>query len=306
MPNLPSVSTRHFQLPPWQQGAAQSWFERGEGTPRKPRAASSVLLLRDSRQGAETYLRYRRGESPLGKIAFPGGSLEAADDDPVAWYGPVPAEWARMLGMDDPQQARRHVVAAVRELFEETGVLLAGPDEATLLESNRGADWMAAREGIASGELSLPQLLSKRGLGLRSDLLRPLTHWLTADFALRRFDTRYFAAVQPLGQDTSLLESKGVWGQWRVASDEIERAATSELGDEVGQPDTVGLTLEQLTVPGVLLMIEKLAKARGCIAYLAHRRANDVFQPQLIDAGGAYVLQVSTVDAAEGCGQRGR
>lgn len=252
------------------------------------------------------FLRYRRGESPLGKIAFPGGSLEEADGDPVDWYGPTPAEWARTLGMDDAQEARRHVVAAARELFEETGVLLAGPDGSTLLESNRGPEWMAARVGIAVGDESFPELLARRGLGLRSDLLRPLTHWLTADFALRRFDTRYFAAVQPLGQETSLLESKGIWGQWRAAAVEMERAATTELGDEVGQPDTVGLTLEQLTVPAVALMIEKLAKARGCIAYLAHRRANEVFQPELVEADGGYALRVTAVDAAEGSGHRGR
>ncbi|WP_066296565.1 NUDIX hydrolase [Arthrobacter luteolus] len=303
---MPSFPTRYFQLPPWQEAAAESWFERGETAPRKPRPASSVLLLRDSREGAETFLRYRGGESPLGKIAFPGGSLEPADDDPVAWYGPSPSDWAKALGMDDPQQARRHVVAAIRELFEETGVLLAGPDSSTLLESNRGPDWMAARVGIAAGEKSFPELLSRRGLGLRTDLLRALSNWRTADFALRRFDTRYFAAVQPIGQETSLLEGKGVWGQWCVAAREAERQNTTGLGDEVGQPDTVGLTLEQLTVPAVLLMIEKLAKARGCIAYLAHRRPTAVYQPELVEADGKYVLQVTGTDTAEGSGQRGR
>ena len=120
---MPSVSTRHFQLPPWQQGAAQSWFERGEGTARKPRAASSVLLLRDSRQGAEVFLRYRRGESPLGKIAFPGGSLEESDSDALAWYGPSPAEWARTLGMDDPQ------IGTVQGTGSITEVISAGTFE---------------------------------------------------------------------------------------------------------------------------------------------------------------------------------
>lgn len=303
---MPSFPTRHFELPPWQQAAAESWFERGERAPRPPRAASSVLLLRDARDGAEVFLRYRRGESPLGKIAFPGGSLEDADSGAAPWYGPSPSDWARALGMDDPLQARRHVVAAIRELFEETGVLLAGPDAATLLESNRGPEWMAAREGLASGEKSFPEALARRGLGLRTDLLRPLSHWETADFALRRFDTRYFAAVQPLGQETSLLQSKGVWGQWCVAAREAERQHTTALGDEVGQPDTVGLTLDQLTVPAVLLMIEKLSKARGCIAYLAHRRPNAVYQPELVQIDGKYVLQVSGSDAPEGSGQRGR
>ena len=293
-------------LPPWQEAAAQSWFERGETAPRKPRQASSVLLLRDSREGAETFLRYRAGESPLGKIAFPGGSVEATDDDPVTWFGPTPPEWAKVLGMDDAQEAKRHVVAAIRELFEETGVLLAGPDSSTLLESNRGPDWMAARVGIATGEKSFSELLARRGLGLRTDLLRPLSNWRTADFALRRFDTRYFAAVQPIGQETSLLEGKGIWGEWRTAVHELERQDTTALGDEVGQPDTVGLTLAQLTVPAVLLMIEKLAKARGCIAYLAHRRPTAVYQPELVESDGNYVLRVTVSDTAEGSGQRGR
>lgn len=264
-----------------------------------------MLLLRDSRQGAETYLRYRGGESPLGKVAFPGGSLEETDADAVSWYGPSPAEWGMALGLE-PQEARRHVVAAIRELFEETGVLLAGPDSATLLESNRGPDWMAARAGIASGEKSFPELLTRRGLGLRTDLLRPLSHWRTADFALRRFDTWYFAAVQPIGQETSLLEGKGVWGQWCSAVREAERQHTAELGDEIGQPDTVGLALDQLTVPAVLLMIEKLAMARGCIAYLAHRRPSADYQPVLVEAEGRYVLRVAATNAAEGSGQRGR
>ncbi|MCC3281423.1 NUDIX hydrolase [Arthrobacter caoxuetaonis] len=304
---MPSFTNRLFPLPPAQQAAAESWFERGEGTPRKPRAASSVLLLRDSREGAEVFLRYRRGESPLGKIAFPGGSLEETDGDQVPWFGPTPSEWAKALGMDDHQQAMRHVVAAIRELFEETGILLAGPDASTLLESNRGPEWMEAREGIASGEKSFPALLARRGLGLRTDLLRPLSHWKTADFALRRFDTYYFAAVQPLGQESSLLQGRGIWGKWCIAVHEFERRQTTALGDEVGQPDTVGLTLEQLTVPSVQLMLEKLAKAKGCIAYLAHRRPNTVHQPELVkDDDGVYLLRVSGNDAAEGAGQRGR
>ena len=304
---MPNSSVRLFPVPPYLRGAAESWLEHGDRTPRKPRLASSVVLVRDAPRGTETYLAYRRGESPLGKVAFPGGSIDENDDgSSAAWYGPSAVAWAKSLGIDDPRLARRHVVAAIRELFEETGILLAGPDESTLLEANRGPEWMAARSGIASGELSFLDLLSRRGLGLRTDLLRPLSNWQTADFALRRFDTRYFAAVQPLGQETSLLETKGVWGQWRAAAVEMERAGTAALGDEVAQPDTEGLTLEQLTVPAVALMIEKLAKARGCIAYLAHRRANEVFQPELVETDGRYALRVTAVDSAEGSGHRGR
>jgi 8-oxo-dGTP pyrophosphatase MutT (NUDIX family) len=266
-----------------------------------------VVLVRDAPRGTETYLAYRRGESPLGKVAFPGGSLEEGDDgSAAAWYGPSPAAWAKALGIDDPRLARRHVVAAIRELFEETGILLAGPDESTLLEANRGPEWMAARAGIASGDESFLDLLSRRGLGLRTDLLRPLSNWQTADFALRRFDTRYFAAVQPIGQETSLLDGKGSWGQWRSAAAEIAARETTALGDEIGVPDTTGLTLGELTVPQVELVLEKLASARGCIAYLASRRPAKVFQPELVQADGGYWLSVQLSGVGEGSAQRGR
>ena len=266
-----------------------------------------MVLVRDAPRGTETYLAYRRGESPLGKVAFPGGSIEEGDDgSSAAWYGPSAVVWAKSLGIDDPRLARRHVVAAIRELFEETGILLAGPDESTLLEANRGPEWMTARSGIASGELSFLDLLSRRGLGLRTDLLRPLSNWQTADFALRRFDTRYFAAVQPIGQETSLLEGKGVWGGWRSAAAEIGARDTTSLGDEIGLPDTAGLTLGELTVPQVELVLEKLATARGCIAYLASRRPAKVFQPELVQNDEGYWLAVALSSAGEGSAQRGR
>lgn len=266
-----------------------------------------MVLVRDAPRGTETYLTYRGGESPLGKVAFPGGSIEEGDDGTsAAWYGPAPAAWAKSLGIDDPQLARRHVVAAIRELFEETGILLAGPDESTLLEANRGPEWMAARTAIAGRDTLFLELLSRRGLGLRTDLLRPLSNWQTADFALRRFDTRYFAAVQPVGQETSLLEGKGIWGQWRHAAAEIEARDTPSLGDEIGRPDTVGLTLGELTVPQVELILEKLASARGCIAYLASRRPAAVFQPELVQRDGGYWLAVTLSGVAEGSAQRGR
>ena len=70
---MPQLARRLFVLPPDLEGAAQSWLEHGERTPRKPRFASSVVLLRDSPTGLETWLGYRPGSSPLGVLAFPGG-----------------------------------------------------------------------------------------------------------------------------------------------------------------------------------------------------------------------------------------
>ncbi|MCQ1999688.1 NUDIX hydrolase [Arthrobacter zhaoxinii] len=303
---MPNSTVRLFPVAPSQRVAAQSWFERAERTPRKPRLASSVVLLRDSPRGTETYLSYRRGESPLGKVAFPGGSIEENDDAAVTWYGPAPAAWAKSLGTGDARLARRHVVAAIRELFEETGILLAGPDESTLLEGNRGPEWMAARTAVATQEASFLELLGRRGLGLRTDLLRPLFNWHSADFALRRFDTHYFAAVQPLGQDATLLAGKGVWAEWKPAAEVIAARESTTLGDEIGQPDTSGLTLGELAVPAVELTLEKLASARGCIAYLSSRRPAAVYRPELVEIDGEPCVAVRTGSGAEGSSQHGR
>ena len=78
---------------------------------------------------------------------------------------------------------------------------------------------MRAREAVAAQEKSFTELLAKRGLALRTDLLKPLVNWLSPDFAHRRFNTRYFAAAAPVNQEPSLLPSKGVWGRWVSAAE---------------------------------------------------------------------------------------
>ncbi len=301
------LSNRRFPLHPEERGAARGWVEFGARTPLKARPASSVVLLRDSPTGAETYLTCRRSESPLGTVGFPGGLVEEFDDDPVDWCGPSPSAWAKALGTDDSNLARRHVLAAVRELFEETGVLLAGPDPTSMVESTRGREWMKARESVAHQDCSFAEVLSRRGLAVRSDLIKPLAHWLTPDFAHRRFDTHYFAVAQPVNQSPTLLESKGIWGDWKCAAQEIARRNTTELGDEVGQPNTVGRTLSEITVPAVELILEKLGSSRGCIAYLSHKRNIKLYYPRLAEHDGDLMLEVACPVLTEGgSAQRGR
>ncbi len=298
---------RFFPVHPDQRSAADSWIEHGARTPLKPRPASSVVLLRDTAVGTETYLTYRRGESPLGIIGFPGGSIEESDDDPVEWFGPTPAAWAKALGVEDHHVARRHVLAAIRELFEETGVLLAGPDASSMVEGTTGREWMKARESINEGETSFAEILNRRGLGVRTDLLKPLSHWISPDFAHRRFDTHYFATAQPVNQEPTILASKGIWGEWRWAAQEIERRDSSALGDEVGQPNTTGRVLSELAVPAVELMLEKIGSSRGCIAYLSHKRPVKIYHPQLADCDGVLMLKVECSKLTEGgSAQRGR
>lgn len=301
------LCTRLFPIPPDQRSAAQSWIEHGERSPLEARPASSVVLLRDTATGTEAFLTCRRGQSPLGVIGFPGGSIEESDDDELPWYGPTPSAWSKMLGIDDHQLARRHVLCAIRELFEETGVLLAGPDASSLVEGTQAKEWMKAREALNEGECSFADILRRRGLGVRTDLIKPLSHWLTPDFAHRRFDTHYFAAAQPVNQEPSILGSKGIWGQWRWAAREIDDRDTTALGDAVAEPNTTGRTLSDLAVPAVEIILEKIGSSRGCIAYLSHKRPVKVYHPELAEQDGMLMLQVECPKLTEGGSvQRGR
>ena len=303
---MPHLSRRLFALPQDLEGAAPSWLEHGERTPRAARLASSVVLLRDSPDGLETWLGYRPGSSPLGVLAFPGGSVDAADDAPIGWLGPSPQHWAEQMGTDDVGLARRHVVGAIRELFEETGVLLAGPDMAGTVEATATPEWMRARVAVAEQEVTFAEVLQKRGLALRTDLLKSLVNWRSPDFAHHRFDTRYFAATVPLNQQPTLLENKGVWGAWVNASRVIAERETTALGDEVGQENTVGRTLGGLLVPGSEIMLEKMASANGCIAYLSYKRKAHVYQPVLVEEDGKLMLEVEAAKTTPGEPQRER
>lgn len=262
--------------------------------------------MRDSPDGLETWLGYRPGSSPLGVLAFPGGSVDAADDAPIGWLGPSPQHWAEQMGTDDVGLARRHVVGAIRELFEETGVLLAGPDMAGTVEATATPEWMRARVAVAEQEVTFAEVLQKRGLALRTDLLKSLVNWRSPDFAHHRFDTRYFAATVPLNQQPTLLENKGVWGAWVNASRVIAERETTALGDEVGQENTVGRTLGGLLVPGSEIMLEKMASANGCIAYLSYKRKAHVYQPVLVEEDGKLMLEVEAAKTTPGEPQRER
>ncbi|GAB4098235.1 NUDIX hydrolase [Sinomonas halotolerans] len=295
---MPTSHKRRFLLPKRLQGAARSWLAEEDRTPRTPRLASSVALVRDCPTGTETWLAYRGSESPLGIVAFPGGSVENADEDSFDWYGPSVGQWSEILGTPDYSTARVHVVAAIRELFEETGVLLAGSDDSSVVESTGTGDWIRAREALADHEVGFAELLSKRGLGLRTDLLRPLVHWVSPDFAHRRFDTRYFAATAPAGQTPALLPSRGVWGEWVPAAAVIAERDTTNLGDRIGQPDTRGQTLSELLVPALEIMLAKMGKAKGCIAYLSIKRTTHTYQAELVEEGGQLFLEVEAPGAA--------
>src|SRR5689334_23407197 len=177
-------------------------FHRGEKVPTEPRHASTVVLLREAAGGPEVYLLRRvKGMAFAGGMhVFPGGSVDPDDEDAeIGWAGPSAAQWGAWFGADE-KTARALVCAAVRETFEECGVLLAGPSPTELLADVSSDEWEQEREALEAREQSLSQLLTRRGLVLRADLLRPLAHWITPEVEPKRFDTRFFLAEMPSGQ----------------------------------------------------------------------------------------------------------
>jgi len=147
-------------------------------------------------------------------MVFPGGGVDPRDADPdLPWAGPTPEEWARTLVADEAT-ARELVVAAVREVFEECGVLLAGADVDSVVGDVSGAQWQAERAALLSHEISLSQMLIRRGLVLRSDLLRARARWITPEFEPKRYDTRFFAAMLPAGQIADDRTSEADHADW--------------------------------------------------------------------------------------------
>lgn len=292
-----SCIQRLYAVPEFMRTAAESWCEGGnEGaTGCTMRQAASVIFVRDGDNGLETILTYRPGTSPLGVVAFPGGTALPGDDDSASWVGPGADYWQEQFHFSDIAQARRSVMAAVRESFEETGILLAGEDEQDVVERSSTPEFMAWREAVAAQDKSFSDFLTSSGLSVRADLLRPVARWQSPDFFLKRYDIAYFTTALPVGQDPKLLLGKGVWGDWLNVRELLEAKDTSELGDRIGQPNTVGRTLDQLITPGVMCMLESLAKAQTSVAWLSKRRKIEVKKPVLVTHNGACMLSFTEV-----------
>ena len=292
-----SCIQRLYTIPEFMRTAAESWREGGnEGaTGCTMRQAASVIFVRDGDNGLETILTYRPGTSPLGVVAFPGGTALPGDDEAASWVGPGAEYWEEQFHFSDVTQARRSVMAAIREAFEETGILLAGEDDQDVVERSSTPELMSWREAVAAQDKSFSDFLTSSGLSVRADLLRPVARWQSPDFFLKRYDIAYFTTALPVGQDPKLLLGKGVWGDWLNVRELLEAKDTSELGDRIGQSNTVGRTLDQLITPGVMCMLESLAKAQTSVAWLSKRRKIEVKKPVLVTHNGACMLSFTEV-----------
>lgn len=215
----------------WPDGLADRVADLAAGrvAPVAPRDAATVLLLRDSAAGLEVFLvrRVRSMVFAAGMHAFPGGSVEPGDGE---WTGELAPGWASALADGDEELARHLVGAAVRETWEECGVLLA--DRAP-----------APGAGL-------------RGVRVRTELLRPWAHWCTPEVEVRRFDTRFFVAALPAGQVAALVGREADEGRWVRPADAIELPAlpptTHALTELAAFPDVAAVLAAPREVTRVL------------------------------------------------------
>ncbi|MCZ7435122.1 NUDIX domain-containing protein [Micromonospora sp. WMMC241] len=247
-----------FAAPPALVEHARRFHAEG-GVPAPARVAATVLLLRPAGDEFEVYLIRRVAAMTFGGMyAFPGGGVDRSDSEAhLGWAGPEPAAWGERFRLD-PADAQAVVCAAAREVFEEAGVLLAGPDSGTVVGDVSGDDWEAARQDLVGRRTGFADLLAGRGLTLRSDLLLPWTRWITPEFEPRRFDTYFFVALLPEGQRTRDVSGEADHTLWLRPADALARA---EAGELTMLPPTM-VTLGEIAAAGDLAGVARAAAER--------------------------------------------
>jgi len=185
-----------------------------------PRPASTVLLLRDSaaRREVEVFMMVRHYEIDFasGALVFPGGSVDENDREIIA----RPELYSGGEGLDADALSFR--VAAIRETFEESGILLARPKGSTkLLDAARASEIEAAhRAALCEGKTNFLNVLADSGLWLALDELTPYAHWITPEGMPKRFDTWFFLAAAPpdqLGAHDGRESTDSIWVSPREA-----------------------------------------------------------------------------------------
>ena len=205
-----------------------------------PRHAATIVLVRPRAGGdgaPEIFLvkRHRKSGFMASAYVYPGGKLDAEDSLPAVLASTsglsAQAAFDRLAPsgprLDDdaaltPEQALAVHVAGVREVFEEAGILLAQGLDAT-------EDVLDAWRAEINGELSFNALVARESLTLRPDQLHYFAHWITPSIESRRFNTRFFLAVAPDGQEGYHDETETVDSAWLRPAEALDRYSRGEI-----------------------------------------------------------------------------
>lgn len=189
-----------------------------------PKPAATVVMMRDGEDGLQVLLlkRHRASGFVPGAYVFPGGRIDEADGD------------ARLVtNCAVPERAgvpAHYWYGAVREVFEETGVLLARDAEGVWAPDASSSEEIEAwREKLMNDATSLIEIVEKEKLTLVLDEVVYFSHWITPEAEPRRYDTRFFAAALPDGRQIRADEREMIDALWIAPSEALERFSANRL-----------------------------------------------------------------------------
>lgn len=272
---------------------ATRWLAGERWNEAPPRRASTVMLVRDGERGVEVFLLRRVAAMAFAPstMVFPGGGVDPRDgESELPWSGPSPAEWAQRLGCS-ATEARMFVAAAIREVFEECGVLLAsasGDGVDAVLADVSGPRWRGIRKALVEHKTSLTEVLRVEGLRLRTDLIVAKGHWLTPVFEPRRFDTWFFAARMPGHQVADGDTSEADHAAWFEPAVLLESYAA---GDAAMMPPTV-------------VCVEEVRDAGSAAAFVAHSAHLPLILLEVVETGDGPAMAM--LEGGVPAGERGR
>lgn len=253
-----------------------------------PLPSTTVILLRDEPGKDEPFsvlLAERHGSIAFpGAHAFPGGVLEAGDQDVGAARLPPVQCWAGAGAGDTCSDALPYWVAGVREVFEEVGILLAAAGE-RLLEGPLGPDVAALRASVFEGE-PLAAALGRINLRPATETLFYFARWITPVVNPKRFDTRFLVARVPPGQEPVADGSETVSCVWLPPRAAL---AAYEDGKLAFFPPTVRTLADLTFFPSVDAVLADAAQ-----------RTVRPFMPEVAQDGGAPTLRYPDVSGRPG------
>ena len=197
-----------------------------------PRPAATLLLLREAGGAPEVFMLQRTATAAFlpGAYVFPGGALDADDASERALR--------RVLGLDDTQASARlglaegglaYWIAAARECFEESGILLALDRNERAVDPQRADALGGFRQALNAGSLPFSEFLEKEDLYIPAQQIAYYSHWITAPGRPRRFSTRFFVACAPAGQHGAHDRSETVHSVWVSPREALERDRRKEI-----------------------------------------------------------------------------
>lgn len=218
------------------------------------RPSSTVVLARHATQGPELFMVRRHEKTAFGSAyAFPGGTLEDDDADVHEFCsGLTPSEANRHLGIKS--NGFDLYSAAIRELFEESGVLLADIDASC-------EDLGAVRDGLNAGTDRWLDFVTRNRLELHCDRLHYFSHWITPQSFEKRFSTRFFLAEMPAGQRAAHCGGELTDSRWSSAHDMLEAGRRGEVQLHFPTIKTLELIARYETLD------ELVSWARSCVEW---------------------------------------